>query len=380
MINLRASLFYWLSLGCVLLSACAPQVIGAAPAVNTPVAQAPSVVLDNQTHSSTGTPTPTLPPSPTATSSPTVTITPTPTLHPMHILAQRQTPYPGSEIVIESELERGANYRRYYVSYLSEGLKIYALLTIPNGEQPPSGWPAIVFNHGYISPNQYRTTERYIAYVDWLARSGYIVLRIDYRGHDRSEGEARGAYGDTGYTADVLNAVSALQRFPQADPNRIGMWGHSMGGYLTLRAMVISPDIRAGVIWAGVVASYPDLLTRWRRGSRPTPAPPAVSSRRWRLDWTSLYGLPEENPDFWNGISANTYLADLSGPLQLHHGTADESVPLEFSEILYQQLQEAGKPAEFYIYPGDNHNLSQYFSSAMTRTIEFFNQHLKNAP
>ena len=298
----------------------------------------------------------------------------------MHILALRQVSYPGSEILIESELERGANYRRYYASYLSESLKIYALLTIPDGEQPPSGWPAIVFNHGYIPPDQYRTTERYIAYVDWLARSGYIVFRIDYRGHDRSEGAARGAYGDTGYTLDVLNAVASLQRFPQVDPNRIGMWGHSMGGYLTLRAMVISPDIRAGVIWAGVVASYPDLLTRWRRGGASTPVPSTSAARRWRLDWSSLYGSPEENPGFWNGISANSYLADLSGPLQLHHGTADESVPLEFSAILYEQLQQAGKPAEFYTYPGDNHNLSQFFSQAMTRTIQFFDRHLKNAP
>jgi len=50
-------------------------------------------------------------------------------------------------------------------------------------------------------PAQYHTTERYIAYLDWLARSDYIVFRIDYRGHDRSEGEASGAYGHPGYTA-----------------------------------------------------------------------------------------------------------------------------------------------------------------------------------
>ena len=161
----------------------------------------------------------------------------------------RMTPYPGSDITIEQELARGANYRRYYASYLSQGLKIYALLTIPDGEQPATGWPAIVFNHGYIPPAQYRTTERYVAYVDWLARSGYIVFRIDYRGNDRSEGVASGAYGSPGYTVDVLNAVASLKRFPQANPNRIGMWGHSMGGFLTLRAMVISPDIKAGVIW-----------------------------------------------------------------------------------------------------------------------------------
>jgi dipeptidyl aminopeptidase/acylaminoacyl peptidase len=144
-------------------------------------------------------------------------------------------------------------------------LKIYALLTVPEGEVPAGGWPAIVFNHGYIPPDIYRTTERYIAYVDKLARSGYIVFRIDYRGHDQSQGEATGAYGNPGYLVDVLNAVASIKKLPQANPERIGMWGHSLGGFLTLRAMVISKDIKAGVIWAGVVGSYPDLVYNWRR-------------------------------------------------------------------------------------------------------------------
>ena len=295
----------------------------------------------------------------------------------MHILAMRQLSYSGGDITIEETLDRGANYSRYIASYPSEGYKIYALLTIPDGEMPPTGWPAIVFNHGYIPPAQYRTTERYIAYVDWLARSGYLVFRIDYRGHDRSEGEARGAYGDSGYTIDVLNAVASLKRYPQADPERIGMWGHSMGGYLTLRAMVISPDIKAGVIWAGVVGSYPDLLNRWRRSGGSIPTQAVTSARRWRSSWLEQYGTPDENPDFWNGISSNSYLADLSGPIQLHHGTSDESVPHEFSRSLYEQIQLVGQTAELYVYEGDNHNLSNYFSQAMTRTIEFYDRYLK---
>lgn len=292
----------------------------------------------------------------------------------------RQRAYPGSEIIMEETLESGSNYSRYYAYYLSEGLKIYALLTIPNGEPPSGGWPAIVFNHGYIPPAQYRTTERYIAYVDRLASSGYIVFRIDYRGHDRSEGTPSGAYGDPGYTVDVLNAVASLQQFPQANPERIGMWGHSMGGYLTLRSMVISQEVKAGVIWAGVVASYPDLLTRWRRGSGPTRTPSASSARSWRSSWIDRFGSPEDNPDFWQAISANSYLADISGPIQLHHGTADESVPLEFSEILYQQMQQAGQPVELYTYEGDNHNLSNFFTMAMNRTIAFFDLYLKDSP
>ena len=157
---------------------------------------------------------------------------------------------------------------------------------------------------------------------------------------------------------DVLNAVSALKNYPLADPDRIGMWGHSMGGFLTLRTMVVSPDIKAGVIWAGVVASYPDLLTRWRRRSGPTPTPNPLSSRRWRYSWTGIYGTPEENPEFWYGMSSNNYLSDISGPVQLHHGEADTDVPLEFSELLSAEMQAAGKTVELYTYPGDNHNIS----------------------
>ncbi len=117
------------------------------------------------TSTPTASPTPTL--TPTATDTPTPTATPTPQ-HPLAIELMRQQTYPGSEITIEETLEPGANYDRYIASYLSEGFRIYALLTIPRGQKPESGWPAILFNHGYIPPAQYRTTERYVAYVDAL--------------------------------------------------------------------------------------------------------------------------------------------------------------------------------------------------------------------
>src|SRR5919106_730525 len=215
-----------------------------------------------------------------------------PILHPLQIEAMRAREYPGSDIVIETELDPGVNYRRFYVSYLSEGLKIYALMTVPNGEKPSTGWPVIIFNHGFIPPDVYRTTARYVAYVDLIARSGYIVFRSDYRGHDRSEGEANGAYSSPDYTVDVLNAVASMKRYPDADPNRIGMWGHSMGGYITLRSMVVTSDIRAGVIWAGVVGSYPEMLARWRRGSGASPTS-TPSPRSWRFSLVQEYGSPE---------------------------------------------------------------------------------------
>lgn len=315
---------------------------------------------------------------PTPSSTPTLTLVPTATSipNPMSIIALRNGVYPGSDITIVKELTRGSNYRRYYAYYLSEGLKIYALLTIPNGEPPEGGFPAIVFNHGYIPPDVYRTTERYIAYVDEIAKAGYVVFRIDYRGHDASEGEATGAYGSPGYQIDVLNAVASIKKLPEVHPDKIGMWGHSMGGYLTLRSMVISNDIKVGVIWAGVVASYPEMLYNWRRTGSFTPSP---SSRGvgWRTQWLEEYGTPADNPAFWDSVSATSYLTDLSGPLQLHHGTNDEDVPLEFSIRLAEQARTAGQITDLYIYDGDNHNISANFSTAMSRTIEFFDAYLK---
>jgi dipeptidyl aminopeptidase/acylaminoacyl peptidase len=286
----------------------------------------------------------------------------------------RAMEYPGSDIVIEAVLDPGVNYSRYYVSYLSEGLKIFALMTVPGGDKPPTGWPVIIFNHGYIPPNVYRTTERYIAYVDEIARSGYIVFRSDYRGHDRSEGTAGGVYTQPNYSIDVLNAVASVKRHPDVDRNRIGMWGHSMGGYITLRSMVVSGDIKAGSIWAGVVAPYPDLFLRWNAGAQWT----SPASGSWVYSMEQSYGSVETNPQFWKSISANSYVGDLNGPIQLHTGTADHDVPWEYSQILYDELTQANKVAELYLYEGDNHNISVNFSVAMQRTIEFFDTYVKN--
>jgi fermentation-respiration switch protein FrsA (DUF1100 family) len=366
-----------LTLGVFLLASCSGARGTASPTAMPPTPTQTSTPTAPLTSTPSATPTPT--PTPMPTQTPTPTPTPTPT-HPLMIEVMRQQTYPGSELVIEQELAPGSNYDRYIASYQSEGLKIYALLTIPQGETPESGWPVIVFNHGYIPPDQYRTTERYVAYVDTFARNGYIVFRPDYRGHGDSEGEASSAYGAPDYTVDVLNGMASVKGHPDADPDRVGMWGHSMGGTITLRAMVVTDDIKAGVIWAGVVAPYPDLWERWQRRfseqPTPTPNPDGTTRRRWTQELLE-YGTFEENPTFWASIDPTFHLDDLSGPLQLHHGTADESVPVEYSENLYVQLQETGQTAELYLYPGDNHNISNSFGTAMQRSVQFFDQYVK---
>lgn len=300
--------------------------------------------------------------------------------HPLSIESLKQGEYPGSDIVTEQTLTPGSNYQRYIVSYKSEGLKIYALLTIPDGASPQGGWPVVVFNHGYIPPAEYRTTERYLAYTDAFSMRGYILLRPDYRGHGDSEGVATGGYGSNAYTIDVLNAVASIKKYPGVNPSKIGMWGHSMGGFITLRNMVVRGDVKAGVIWAGVVASYPNLLNNWRRRSTvASPIPGNINpSRGWRQSLVEQYGEPESNPQFWNSISANAFLTDISGPLQLHHGTADASVPAAFSQTLEEQMKAAGKEVEAYYYPEDDHNLASNLGVALSRSVEFFDRFLKN--
>ena len=366
---------YWVIVVLVLsalLSAC-----GGRPQ---PALVAQSAFTPEPTSMDTPAPDPSTPtPAPSATATATSTPTPEPP-NPLSIEFMRMQSYPGSDIVIEQKLAPGVNYNQYIASYKSDGLKIYGLLTVPAGQRPKTGWPAIIFNHGYIPPAQYRTTERYVAYVDAFARNGYIVFKSDYRGHGSSEGRATGGYGSADYTIDVLNALSSIKRYPDADPNRIGMWGHSMGGSATLRAMVVSHDIKAGVIWAGVVASYPDLFTKWRRpqaGGAPTPNPASGASRGWRNSLIMQYGSPEQNPEFWASISSNSYLGDLSGPLQLHHSTGDHEVPFEFSQTLSQQVKAAGKTVELFSYPGDDHNIANSFGIAMQRSIQFFDKYVK---
>ena len=175
--------------------------------------------------------------------------------HELSIPYLRDYKNTGSKLTLEETLDPGINYSRYIASYISEGNKIYGLLTVPDGDVPDTGWPLIMFNHGYIPPTQYATTERYVTYQDGFARSGYITFKSDYRGHGRSEGQAAGGYGSNGYTIDVLNALVTLEHYTRGvtppidnlfvDRKRIGMWGHSMGGFITLRAMVVRPEIKA---------------------------------------------------------------------------------------------------------------------------------------
>ncbi|MCO6451225.1 MAG: alpha/beta fold hydrolase [Caldilineales bacterium] len=368
------------------------------PDAHTEVASSATMTSDisPSTPTATRTPTtrPTLMPSstPTHVAEPTatlsLTITPTPSLeseqstpafeigNELTIAALAQRDIEGSVITVEQQLEDGANYSRYIASYLSEGNKIYGLLTVPFGSPPADGFKAIVFNHGYIPPNVYRTTERYVAYVDTLARNGFVVFKIDLRGFGNSEGEPTGTYFSPDYSIDAISALKSLQTLDYVDAEGIGMWGHSMAGNLVLRAMLVEPEIKAGVIWAGAVYSYDDFTLYAIDDTSYNPAV-QTTSRRISQQIRETYGPPDTSKPYWQAVSLTEHLDLLESPLQLHHATNDDVVNIGYSVDLATVLDAANKEYEFYRYDGGGHNIdSPYFNEAMRRTIEFFKENL----
>ncbi len=290
----------------------------------------------------------------------------------------RSVSYPGSNIKIEETLKDGSNYKRYIASYKSNGLKQYAYLTVPETQKSEKGYPVIIFNHGYQIPRLYTPEGNYIPHMDAMSKAGYIIFKPDYRGNGKSEGSPGSAYYSSGYATDVLNAIASIKKYPGVDTNAIGIWGHSMGGSITLRVSEISPDIKAAVIWGGVVADYNNIIFNWQ--NRVTYAPEAEDLHLRNLGLQEILeknGTPSDNPKFWNSIDPTANLNFLSAPFQIHVGLSDNQVPPDFSKFFYQKMKKEGKVAEYFEYRGANHDINQSFPTAMKRTIEFFDKYLK---
>lgn len=271
------------------------------------------------------------------------------------------------------KLSSSSNYESFLTSYNSDNLKINALLTIPKGEVPTSGFPAIVFVHGYIPPTTYRTTEKYTAHVDYLARNGFVVFKIDLRGHGSSEGEAGGAYYSSDYVIDTLNAYSALQNFEKVNPEKIGLWGHSMAGNVTFRSMAVKKDIPAVVIWGGAGFTYSDFLELGIGDNSYRPPTNDSERARKRKELMDSYGQFDSNSWFWKQVTPINYLGGVTTKLQLHHAVDDDVVDVEYSRNLDKVLDETSIEHQLFEYPNGGHNISgSSFSKAMQQTVEFF--------
>ena len=125
----------------------------------------------------------------------------------------------------------------------------------------------IILVHGYADREFYYAGLDTWQAADYFARRGYLVLAPDLRSWGESDTGL--SLFHTGLTMDVLHLIAALPSLPAADPDRIGLWGHSMGGGISTKVLTIDPRVDAAVLYAPNSADDADLIARWGPGCLP---------------------------------------------------------------------------------------------------------------
>lgn len=356
---------WWALLILFLLVACGQEESPSPPALATPLP--PTVTLPSMTPTlPSPSATPSLSPTalPSATALPTDTPLPSATPDPfagLSIPSLRQEQY-GQEGAIEllEQMELQPAFTRYRIRFPSDGLWVEGFMNVPVG---PAPFPVVIVNHGYMPPQSYQTLTYTTKYADALARAGFLTIHPNFRNH-RGSDEGPNPFR-IGYARDVLHLIPMAQRLPQADGGKVGLWGHSMGGGVTLRVLTISDQVGAALLYgsmSGDEAKNYEAIMRWSNGE---------AARNG-----SLPNSPQEAA-LYAAISPLNYLAYVGAPLAIHHGVRDEQVPYAWSEELAARLDEVGRPYEFYAYPQQRHNFSGGdYDLFLQRTIDFFQQHL----
>ena len=315
----------------------------------------------------TFTPSPTQVPTATQTATAVPTLSPTPDPYfPYTNDYLRSRAYGGGQIEFLEVMGQNLYFTRYLIRYPSDGLNIYGFANIPNDE---GSHPVIIALHGYIDPAIYNTLDYTTHYADALASAGYVVFHPNLRGYQPSDN------GDNlfrvGMAADVLNLISLIQAqsggndpLQNANPNLIGLWGHSMGGGISTRVLTVTDDVKAAVLYGSMSADEQknyEAIRQWSGDTR---------------------GLDELNipVEALNRISSMYFFQNITAAVSIHHGMADALVPMDWSVLTCDQLKALGKNVECHYYEGMPHTFyGQGDEQFVQNTIQFFNQYL-NAP
>ncbi len=221
-----------------------------------------------------------------------------------------------------------------------DGVEIKAMMTKPYPFDPAKKYPVLIY--GYSGPASQLVRNVWGRSAMWytlLTQKGYIIFTLDQRGTGgRGKAFKDLAYGDIGKYAlkDHIEGVKYLRSLPYVDKNRIGIWGWSGGGYLTLLAMTKGADyFKTGIAVA-----------------------PVVDFRLYDDIWTERYmGLPQTNRAGYDSTSVLSYVDRFKGHLLIVHGTSDDNVHMQNTMQFVGYLQQMGKPFQMMIYPGRNHSL-----------------------
>ena len=239
-----------------------------------------------------------------------------------------------------------------------DGSKLYTRMILPPGFAPTKKYPALVFVYG--GPGVQTVTNAWGGarglWFQMMAQKGYIIFTLDNQGGlNRGHSFETPIYHHLGRIElkEQMAGVSYLQSLPYVDPARIGITGWSYGGYMTCLAMLEAPQLfKAGFAGAPV--------TDWRQ---------------YDTIYTERYmGLPSENADGYRDSSPVAHAEGLRGKLLVAQATGDDNVHFANALELQEALVRAGRYAEFVIYSGRGHGISDPAAQVQlwTRVTQFF--------
>lgn len=279
----------------------------------------------------------------------------------------RKNPATGSDFRILRLLSGNQHYDTHAISYQSGGLVIGGVMNVPRGRVPRGGYPVLILNHGLIPTEIYEMGRGSRREQDFFAKNGYVTIHPDYRGYAFSSPNPETHHDFyVGHSEDAMALIDALKEYRPdfTDLERIGVWGHSMGGGIASRVMVLRPEIRAFVLFAPISAYAEDNFYELPESE---------------LAWLKQnFGEGEEARKVYDKISPIMYFENVSAPVQFHHASTDKEVPIKFSEKMFDTLKRYGKIAEFFVYPGEKHEFIDSWSVAARRSLAFFDKYVKN--
>ncbi len=242
----------------------------------------------------------------------------------------------------------------------ADGAELIARLIKPAGFDPAKRYPAIVMVYG--GPHA-QTVRDAFAGPNWeqaMAYQGFVVWGLDNRGSaGRGHAWESKLYRRFGQQEleDQRKGIEHLVGLGFVDPARIGMYGWSYGGFMTLYTLLNAPDLVA----AGIAGA------------------PVTDRRNCDTIYTERYlGLPQENASGYRDSSPVNYAKNLKGQLLLVHNFGDDNVFFQHTFQMADALQRAGKPFQMMIYPQKSHGVGGAARSHLNQMMtDFFEKALR---
>lgn len=222
-------------------------------------------------------------------------------------------------------------------------------------------FPVIVMLRGYVEKERYQTGVGTKNAAAVFARSGFLTIAPDFLGFGSSDPQPLDdLQARLIRPATVLQLLASLSNLPQADPERVFMWGHSNGGQIALSVLGISGNSIPTTLWAPVSKPFPYSILYYTDDVDDH----GKYLRRIIADFENLYDVEE--------FSMSNYIDWIQAPIQVHQGTADDAVPWKWSSELADSLKKANKDVRLFTYPGADHNLRPSWDTVVRRDIIFF--------